>query len=167
MPKRKENKYSRPKRPFDKFRIDEENILVEKYGLKNKKEIWIADAKIKKIRNLAKKLITKSDDEKKKFIDRLNKQAFKVKNIADALALEKEDWFKRRLQTIVFEKKIANTPKQARQFIVHKKILVNGRIVNIPSYQVSLDEENSVFIKIKQGIKKEKKLKENMEEKVE
>ena len=27
-------KYSRPNKPFDKIRIEEENILVERYGLK-------------------------------------------------------------------------------------------------------------------------------------
>ena len=63
--KKQSKKYSRPRKPFDKIRIDEENILKEKYGLKNKKEIWKADAAIGRIRNLAKQLITKSEDEKK------------------------------------------------------------------------------------------------------
>ena len=65
MPKRKRKKYSRPQRPFDKARIQEENILKDKYGLKNKKEIWKADAAIRRIRNLAKQLITKSEEDKK------------------------------------------------------------------------------------------------------
>ncbi len=34
--KRKKSKFKRPKDPFDKSRIDEENAIVEKYGLKNK-----------------------------------------------------------------------------------------------------------------------------------
>ena len=49
---RQKKKYSRPQRPFDKVRIDEENILREKYGLKNKKEIWKADASISSTKNL-------------------------------------------------------------------------------------------------------------------
>lgn len=146
MPKRKRKKYSRPRRPFDKTRIEEENILKDRYGLKNKKEIWKADSSITRIRNLAKKLITKSDEEKKVFIEKLQKTGFKVDKIADALALDKEDWLKRRLQTIVFMKKLANTPKQARQFVVHKHVRVGNRIVNIPSYQVTLEKEPLIKI---------------------
>ncbi|MDD5191797.1 MAG: 30S ribosomal protein S4 [Candidatus Nanoarchaeia archaeon] len=155
MPRRKQKKYSRPRKPFDKIRIGEENVLKEKYGLKSKREIWKADSAIARIRNLAKKLITKSDEEKKIFIERLQKIGFNVEKIADALALDKEDWLKRRLQTIVFMKKLANTPKQARQFVAHKHVLVNDRTVNIPSYQVSLGEEPSV--KLNLVLKKETK----------
>ena len=159
MPKRKRKKYSRPRKAFDKIRIEEENVLKEKYGLKNKLEIWKADAKIARVRNLAKQLITKSDEEKELFIERLNQKGFNVQKISDALALNKEDWLKRRLQTIVFAKEFSNTPKQARQFIVHKHIQVGGRIVNIPSYQVSLEEENLIDINISFKPKDEKKSK--------
>jgi small subunit ribosomal protein S4 len=164
MPIRSRKKYSRPRKHFDKARIDEENVLREKYGLKNKREIWVADASIKKIRGLAKELITKNEDEKNKFIERLNKKGFKVKSIADVLALDKENWLKRRLQTIVFEKKIAITPKQARQLIVHKKILIGNRIVNIPSYQVSLGEESLIEIFLKTKKDKKKTVKKETEE---
>ena len=60
--KRKHKIYSRPKRPFDKTRIEEEGKIKEEFGLKNKKEIWKADARIKEIREKAKKLILKNDD---------------------------------------------------------------------------------------------------------
>src|SRR3989344_8415594 len=105
MPVRKRKKYSRPRRPFDKIRIEEENVLREKYGLKNKKEIWKADAAIGRIRNLAKMLITANDEDKKAFVEKLKKKGFKIENIPDALSLNKEDWLKRRLQTIVHSKK--------------------------------------------------------------
>ncbi len=142
---RKQSKnYQRPGKPFDKIRIEEENVIREKYGLKNKLEIWKADAAVLRIRNLAKGLITKSEEEKIAFIERLVKKGFKVEKIADALALTKEDWLNRRLQTLVFQKGLANTPKQARQIIVHKHVFVGGRIVNIPSYQVDLGEESSL-----------------------
>ena len=32
--------FARPKKAYEKTRITEENVLVEKYGLKNKREIW-------------------------------------------------------------------------------------------------------------------------------
>jgi len=75
---RKHKKYSRPRKLYDKVRISEENSLREKYGLKNKREIWKADAAIARIRNRAKLLITKPDEEKKSFIEKLQKQGFKV-----------------------------------------------------------------------------------------
>jgi len=154
MPKRKRKLYSRPGKPFDKQRIEEENALIEKYGLKNKREIWKADSAISRIRNLAKKLITKSDKEKELFINRLKKSGFEIESIADALALDKEDWLKRRLQTIVFKKGLTTTPKQARQLIVHRHVLVGEQIVNIPSYRVSLEEESLVKLNIVLNIKK-------------
>jgi len=168
MPKRSTKKYSRPRKPFDKARIENENQLREKYGLKNKREIWKADASIGRIRNLAKQLITKSEEEKQAFIKRLQEKGFNVNSIADALSLNKEDWLKRRLQTIVFLKKVSTTPKQARQLIAHKHVFVGGRIVNIPSYMVSLEEESSVksniVLKIPEIKKsKEEKIKEEIE----
>ena len=157
---RKHKKYSRPRKSFDKARIEAENVLVEKYGLKNKKEIWKADAAIGRIRNQAKQLITKSEEEKAKFIEKLQSKGFKVEGIAGALGLDKEDYLKRRIQTIVFLKKLANTPKQARQLITHKHVQIGDQIVNIPSYQVFLEEEPhiklNIVLKIKEPQKKGK-----------
>jgi len=162
--KRKKKKYKKPKRPFDKQRIDEENILTQKYGLKNKKEIWKAESEIAKIRRQAKLLIPKSDEERKKFFEKLNKQGFNVKETSDALALTKENWFKRRLQTIIFEKKLVRTIKQARQLIVHKYVLVNGKVVNSPGFMVPLALENKIEVKPqKQKPKKIEKVKETNE----
>lgn len=157
MPKRKRKKYSRPRKPFDKLRIEEEDLLVEKYGLKNKREIWKADAEISRIRNLGKKLITRSEQEKRLFIERLQKQGFKVESIPDSLALDKEDWLKRRLQTIVYSKGLTSTPKQARQLINHKHVSIGDQITNIPSYQVSLEEEPEVKLNIVLKVKKPEK----------
>ena len=166
--KRKKKKYKKPKRPFDKLRIDEENVLAQKYGLKNKREIWRAESEVSKIRRRAKALIPKSDEERKEFFEKLNKQGFKVKDTSDVLALTKEDWFKRRLQTIVFSKKLARTVKGARQLIVHKYVLVNGKAVNSPGFMVSLELENKIDIKSqKQKPKKVEKVEKSKEEVVE
>jgi len=159
MPKRQRKKYSRPQKPFDKLRIEGENFLKEKYGLKNKKEIWKADAAIRRVRNMAKQLITASEEEKQAFVERLQKKGFQVESIAEALALDKEDWLKRRLQTIVFAKKLTNTPNQARQFIAHKHVSIGDQVVNVPSYQVSLEEEPLVKMDLSLKIKETKKSK--------
>ena len=44
--KRKKKNYARPKKPFEKERIKEENSLMKKYAIKKKKEVWKAQAKI-------------------------------------------------------------------------------------------------------------------------
>ena len=142
---------------YDKNRIEEENKLVERYGLKNKREIWKAEARIGDIRRQAKNLITASQEEQKKLIDKLNKIGLNIGNIADILALKKEDWLKRRLQSIVVEKKLARTAKSARQLIAHKHIAISGNIVNIPSYIVPVEEESEIqVVRLKTREMKEK-----------
>ncbi len=145
--KRKHKTYSRPKRPFDKARIQEEASIKEEFGLKNKKEIWKADARIKSIREKAKRLISAGEEDKNIFFDRLKKMGFNVKSISDVLSLDKRDYLKRRLQTVIVEKKMARTPKSARQLITHKKVLIEGNSINAPSYIVPVDLENKISIK--------------------
>jgi small subunit ribosomal protein S4 len=157
---RSRKKYSRPRKPFDKARIEEENILRERYGLKNKKEIWKADASITRIRSLAKELITKSEEEKNAFVERLSKKGYSITSIQDALALNKEDLLKRRLQTVLHSKGMALTPKQARQLITHKHVVVGERIVNIPSYHITLEEESLIQLNITLKLPEKKKSKE-------
>lgn len=146
--KKQKKKYSRPRKPFDRLRIEEENTLRDKYGLKSKREIWKVDSAIKRIRDRAKRLITLSEGEKKEFVERFRKKGFNVNTITDILALNKEDLLKRRLQTLVFNKGFANTPKQARQFIVHKHVTIGSQKINIPSYQVSSEEEALIKLNI-------------------
>lgn len=46
-----------------------------------------------------------------------------------------------RLDNVVFRQKMAKTRNQARQFVTHGHVLVNGKKVNIPSYSVSVGDE--------------------------
>ncbi len=55
----------------------------------------------------------------------------------------------RRLQTIVAKKNIAKTIKEARQMIIHKRIIVDKNVINIPSYLVPKDVESKIRIKTK------------------
>ena len=159
--KRKHKKYSRPKRPFDKVRIGEEAKIKEEFGLKNKKEIWKAEAKVKSMREKAKKLIGKDAKEQQALFDRLKKTGLKVNSIGDALSLEKKDYLKRRLQTVLVDKKLANTAKSARQLITHRKVLVNGKVLDSPSYIVPVELENKISLKVmKKKTKKEEKQKD-------
>ncbi|MBL0690300.1 MAG: 30S ribosomal protein S4 [Alphaproteobacteria bacterium] len=54
-----------------------------------------------------------------------------------------------RLDAVVFRAKLASTVFASRQFINHGHIFVNGKKVNIPSYQVKVDDIISVNPKAK------------------
>ena len=154
--KRKHKTYSKPRRPFNKERLDEEAIIKKEFGLKNKKEIWKADAKIKLIREKAKKLISAKLEEQQALFDRLKKIGLNVDSIADVLSLDKKDYLNRRLQTIVMKNKLATTSKSARQLITHRKVLVDGKVLNSPSYIVPVGLENKISLK-KKTLKQESK----------
>jgi len=153
--KRKHKNYSRPKTPFNKERILEEAKIKKDFGLKNKKEIWKAEARVKSMREKAKKLIGATPDKQKALFERLQKIGLNVDSIADVLALTKEDYLTRRLQTVLVSKKFATTMKGSRQLITHKKVLVDGRAVDTPSYVVPVSLENKISLREKK--KKDKK----------
>jgi small subunit ribosomal protein S4 len=45
-----------------------------------------------------------------------------------------------RLDNVVFRMGFARTRRQARQFVSHRHVIVNDRIVNVPSYEVTPDD---------------------------
>jgi small subunit ribosomal protein S4 len=178
MPIRKHKKYNRPRKIFDIALIKEEKGLIKKYGLKNRREVWKASFQVNKIRSLAKDLITANEKEKSEFVERQRQKGFSVNNITEILALTKEDYMKRRLQSIVVQKGYAKTHKQARQLITHKHITINGNSIDSPSHITTLKEEAemkaNIVLALKKELSKEEKQflkqmnnKENKEEKEE
>jgi len=123
--------------------------------LKSIREIWKAEALIKKIRQIAKGMITSSLEEQKNFISGLAKFGIvgQGASIDDVLALDKKNILDRRIQTVILKLGLANTPKQARQFITHGHVYIKGKKINVPSYLVKIDEENQISIDIKKALK--------------
>ena len=58
-----------------------------------------------------------------------------------------------RLDNMVYRMGFAVTRAEARQLVSHKSIMVNGNVINIPSYQVSADDEISVADKAKEQLR--------------
>ena len=58
-----------------------------------------------------------------------------------------------RLDNMVYRMGFAVTRAEARQLVSHKSISVNGSLVNIPSYQVSADDEISISEKAKDQLR--------------
>ena len=54
-----------------------------------------------------------------------------------------------RLDNVIFRLGYARTRKEARQIVGHKHVLVNGKCVNIPSYQVKAGDVISISEKAK------------------
>ncbi len=146
-PRKIKKKYEVPKKAWEKDRIVKEREIMKKYGLHRKKELRIDETILRNLKRRARGLITKTDQEKKKIlIDKafvlgiVNKDA----SLDDILKLEIENLLERRLQTILFKKKMANTTYQARQFITHGHILVNKQKVCSPGYIVTRDMEDKI-----------------------
>lgn len=56
----------------------------------------------------------------------------------------------RRLDAVIYRAKFVPTPFAARQFVSHKHVTVNGKVVNIPSYMVKEGDVIEVREKAKQ-----------------
>ena len=58
-----------------------------------------------------------------------------------------------RLDNMVYRMGFAVTRAEARQLVSHKAIIVNGSIINIPSYEISASDEISVTAKAQQQLR--------------
>ena len=98
-PKFSRKKYETPSHPWQEDRIKEENELIKKYGLKNKREIWKAQTRLKKYRSQARELLAKvetGEAQSKKESDQLLKHLSRINilplnsTLDDVLALDTE-----------------------------------------------------------------------------
>jgi small subunit ribosomal protein S4 len=145
--------YETPNHPYQGERISEESGLLGRYGLKNKEELWRTQSELRNYRREARKLLGRAQgdeeaaaEEATEFIARLKRLGIlgSEDSLDDVLSLDVTDVLERRLQTVVYRKGYANTPNQARQFISHGHITVDGERVGVPSYKVGIDEEDTV-----------------------
>lgn len=154
-PGKNSKSYETPKHPWQAARIASEVELVKTYGLRNKKEVWKAHSNLKNYRELARKLLAESTKgtlsghiktDADNILNRLKRYGMLKPESAldDVLTLQVTNFLDRRLQTQVHKQGLANTMKQARQFIVHGHISVSGRKVTVPGYIVSRDDELSL-----------------------
>ncbi len=150
-------KFAKPMKPWEKERIIEEKNLIKDYAYKNKREIWKMKTRVSNLRDFAKKLVSIRNEQEVKERDEFLKSLFKkglVKEdatVEDVLALTVRDISERRLQTLVFRKGLASSPKQARQFITHGHVFVGEKKVTAPSAIIGRDEESLIRVV---GVKK-------------
>jgi len=154
-PGQNKKKYETPKRRFEKARLEDETKLLIDFGLRNKRELWKAQSVLRRYRQAARELLAlKSgsmdlvlvDKKENELIGHLTRYGLLKPDasIGDVLALKTEAELERRLQTLVYRKGLARSPKQARQFITHGHVAINGRKVSIPGYRVRIEEESQI-----------------------
>lgn len=130
-------------------RIKSDNDIIEEYGLKNMRELWMAQSEISRIRGNVRSLLSGSSSNanmEKDILTNLSKKGISAQNptLDQLLDIKESAILERRLQSIVFRKGMARTMKQARQLITHGFIAINANKVNKPGYIVSKTEEDKI-----------------------
>jgi small subunit ribosomal protein S4 len=149
-PRRLRKKFKKPKRKFERERILEELGFIGKYGLRNKREFWKMRTIVGNWRDLARRSRTLPTEQAVEAQQTLIKKLSKLgilgpeADLDDVLLIGVEDLLKRRLQSLVFEKGLAQTIYQARQLVVHRHIQISGKIINAPSYIVKKKQEDYI-----------------------
>ena len=149
-PKYPRKVWRKPKRPLNyELKMDELQTLGT-FGLRTKRELWKAHTELSRVRQQARSLLALTQKVRAEKEPILLKSLTRIGLISadatldDVLNLKPTDLLARRLQTIVSNKLGFKTPYQARQAVIHGHIMVGDRKVDIPSYTVTIAEEDSV-----------------------
>jgi len=123
--------FKKPRRPYEKERLDAELKLVGEYGLRCKRELWRVQYALSRIRNNARTLLTLDEKNPRRIFEgeALLRRMFKhglldeTQNKLDyVLALTVENFLERRLQTLVFKSGMAKSIHHARVLIRQRHI---------------------------------------------
>ena len=149
-PKYPRKVWRKPKRPLNyELKMDELQTLGT-FGLRTKRELWKAHTELSRVRQQARSLLALTQEARAEKEPILLKSLSRIglvsenASLDDVLNLKPTDLLARRLQTIVSTKLGFKTPYQARQAVIHGHIMVGDRKVDIPSYTVTVEEEDSV-----------------------
>lgn len=151
-PRKQKNKFQRPSHPWQKARIEEEKVIFNDYGLKNKTEIWKVKSILKNFNQQAKRLITaggkQAELEQQNLIRRLQRLGLLQSdaNLDAILGLTPRNLFDRRLESVVHRKGLSQSMRQARQFITHGHVAIGNKKITAPGYFVRVEEENLIQI---------------------
>ena len=145
--------FKKPRRPFEKDRLDAELKIVGEFGLRNKRELWRVQFALNKLRNAARVLLTLDEkDPKRIFEGEAIIRRMRAYGLLDetqdkldyVLALTPETFLERRLQTLVFKLGLAKSVHHARVLIRQRHIRVGKQIVNVPSFLVRTDSQKHI-----------------------
>ena len=139
---------------YEKERIDSEIKTCGLYGLRTKTEMWKVQLVLARLRKRARELLTLDEQDTRRVFEgsALMKKMFrfglldqeKENKLDYVLALTIEKLLERRLQTRVFKTRFASSVHHARCMIYGKHIAVDNQLVNVPSFMLTVDNENKV-----------------------
>jgi len=144
--------WRRPKRPLNYDLLNEELYVLGTFGLKNKRELWKAHTELSRIRNQARSLLALTQEVRNKKEPTLMKSLARIglvtenSTLDDVLNLKVTDVLSRRLQTVIQKKVSIKSPYLARQAVVHGHVMIGERVITVPSYTVTVEEENQVHL---------------------
>lgn len=153
--KKPKKKYlaGKPKKIWNKQLLLEELQLMGEYGLRNKKELWLARARLKWITRRARSLLSMTAEERAPLEMPFKEKLYKMGFIEDPnvqldriLSLDVRAILERRLQTIVYRMGLAKSIHHARQLIVHGHVAVAGRRVTSPGFLVPRELEDKISL---------------------
>ncbi|WP_243670314.1 30S ribosomal protein S4 [Vulcanisaeta sp. JCM 16161] len=151
----------KPRRLWNRQLLEEELRLIGEYGLRNKRELWLAKTILREIKHRARSLLSMPAEQRAKLETEFKARLFKAGFIPEqdipldaVLSLDVRAILDRRLQTIVYRKGLAKTIYEARQLVTHGHIAVDGRVVKSPGYLVPRELEDRVTYAITSPILK-------------
>jgi small subunit ribosomal protein S4 len=153
--KKPKKKYlaGKPKKIWNKQLLLEELQLVGEYGLRNKKELWLARSHLKRITRRARSLLAMTAEERAPLEMPFKERLYKMGFIEDPnvpldriLSLDVRAVLERRLQTMVYRMGLAKSIHHARQLIVHGHVLVAGRRMTSPGFLVPRELEDKISL---------------------
>jgi small subunit ribosomal protein S4 len=153
--KKPKKKYlaGKPKKIWNKQLLLEELQLVGEYGLRNKKELWLARAHLKQTARRARSLLSMTAEERAPLEMPFKERLYKMGFIEDPnvpldriLSLDVRAVLERRLQTMVYRMGLAKSIHHARQLIVHGHVLVAGRRMTSPGFLVPRELEDKISL---------------------
>ena len=127
-----------PRKPFDKDRLLNELKIVGAYGLRNKREVWRVQLTLAKLRKAARQLLTLDATDPRRLFegDALIRRIVKLgllkeneRKLDYVLGLTINQFMARRLQTLVAQRKLANSIHHARVLIRQRHIAVGKQLV--------------------------------------
>ncbi|MGC8676568.1 MAG: 30S ribosomal protein S4 [Candidatus Micrarchaeia archaeon] len=147
-PKRLRKKFDTPSAVWYSSRIIQEHNTKAKYGLKKMREVWIAETELRRIRKNVRGILAgrQSEETGRQIVQRLASYGVvsSTATLDELLSIGVDSLLARRLQSVIVNKGMAKSLKQARQLIVHGYIAINGRKVTVPGYLVKTSEENAI-----------------------